>query len=147
MSIQFITLKKKLNYILPIDIIDIIKSYDDSHISKKLRYDINVNVLYKDYKLLSINEFTFCLKEQFRAMDITKHNDNIELTIFTILHTLNIVYIYFSNVKLPQRFKKLEKTVIERINILSKENEIIKYRKNDIIILKSLIDNVKVKYC
>ena len=93
MSIQMITLKKFLETIFPEEVIENIQSYDDSHINKTLRYDIHLQVTYKEYKTLRYIAFTNSIKEQLMTLEIIKTHDNIHFTKMIIFHLLHTVYI------------------------------------------------------
>lgn len=116
MTIQFIILKKFLINILPIEVIDNIELYDESHLNRYTLYEIKITVLYKNYKFMSESQFIESVKENMRTFAVLKKiHDSPELSCKLVIHMVNKVYICLRKLKFSPKLHKFRKEVLLKI--------------------------------
>ncbi len=94
MSIQFITFKNTISSKFPNKVLNIIKSYDQSHFSKKLQYHIMISIKFNNYRKMTEDKYIFALNEQSRLISYATNYASIEFTMEMFTYLLNSSYIF-----------------------------------------------------
>lgn len=146
MSYQLLVLNELIKDKLPAEVFANIASYDTSHISADLSYEIKIISSFNEYRKLDFTEFTNCLKEQLRNFSASKkiYND-IDYNIKTIFNIFRIFYSYCGYNKLPQtvNVKKLVNAYIDKLNetLEINKDELTINHKNEIKTIRHLFNN------